>query len=253
MIKTSILASGSKGNALYFEANSSAVLIDNGLSLKKLENQLMTIGRTTEDISAVIVSHEHSDHIKGVELLARKRKIPVYITKKTFSETSSLDREKHEIHFFNCGDTLSFQGLFIETFPTEHDAVDSSGFILKSDGYSIGLATDMGKVTNIVKYKLSKVNHLMIEANHEPDILMSGPYPWHLKKRIKGEKGHLSNQDCFLLLDEVFHEDVSHVSFLHLSEENNNPDILRAMALERLAKYNVNFTIGNQNYPSKLI
>ena len=253
MIRSSILSSGSKGNAIYFETDKCSILIDNGLSFKRLEEKLEFIDRRSDDLTAVIVSHEHGDHAKGVALLAKRKNIPVYITPSTLAKLPDIEARAPHLNIFHCGNSIEIEDVSIDTFPTPHDAIDSSGFILRSGDYSIGLATDMGYVTNLAKYKLSTVNHLMIEANHDPELLMIGPYPWHVKQRIKGTKGHLSNNDCFELLRDVLHEEMSHVSFLHLSDENNNKDILHQMAAEKLVPRNLGYTIGSQLQASPLI
>ncbi len=249
MIKSSILASGSKGNAIYFESGGTSLLLDCGISLKQLELRLAEMGRESKDISAIVVSHEHTDHVKGVAVLASRRKIPVYITKKCRERVADFHDEKRKIdfHTFSCGSSFTVGDIRLESFPTPHDAVDPCGFVLRDrDGYSVGFATDIGYVSRLVSFNLSHTNHIMIEANHDVDLLMQGKYPWDVKQRIKSRQGHLSNEDCFALLKTLIHPELEHISLLHLSEENNNPDLLDAFARSLLTERRIPFYIGEQ-------
>ncbi len=218
-----MLASGSKGNAVYISDGGTTLLIDAGLSGVEIERRLQAHSLDPRNIDAMIVSHEHADHIRGVGILSRRFDIPVYITKKTGREASTTIGNISDMRTFSCGHSFSINSLEIHPFSTTHDAEDPAGFTISRNGQKIGIATDLGIATAMVKHNLKGCNLLILEANHDPEMLMNGPYPWPLKQRIKGRTGHLSNQASGELLSELKHDKLQHVILAHLSETNNTP------------------------------
>jgi len=218
------LASGSKGNAIYISNGGTSILIDAGLSGIDLERRLASRGLSPEDLSAIIVSHEHIDHVRGVGVLSRRYNIPVYGNVKTTAAAAPIIKEIDFQKTFSCGTSFSINSLTIHPFSLSHDAEDPAGFTIQYNGIKIGLATDLGLATGLVKEHLKDCALLMIEANHDTRMLEDGPYPWPLKQRIRSRSGHLSNEDSRNLLSELKHRGLRHVILGHLSETNNTPE-----------------------------
>ena len=218
-----VLASGSKGNSIFISDGSTAILVDAGLSGIEIERRLRYRGLCPENLDAVLVSHEHTDHIQSVGVLSRRFGLPVYISKKTEGASASRLKNVRDFINFEIGTTFQINTLTIHPFSTTHDAEDSAGFTIKQNGAKIGIATDLGIATSMVKEHLKECNLLILEANHDSTMLMEGPYPWPLKQRIKGRTGHLSNEESKILLREVWHDQLEYVILAHLSEKNNTP------------------------------
>lgn len=229
-MKICSIASGSKGNCLYIETGDTRLLIDVGLSLRETLLRLETIGIDAAKIDAVLVTHEHIDHIRSVGSFARRFKVPVIV--------SHLVRKKAEKYLqktrsfeFEAGTRISFRDIEIDPFPITHDACDPVGFALDSREGRCGTVTDLGIATRLVIDKLRSCRALNLESNHDMDMLMNGPYPWELKQRIKSRHGHLSNDDSLQLLHELAHDGLEALVMAHLSEVNNHPDhVLRNTA-----------------------
>lgn len=217
------LASGSKGNAVFVSTPDAAVLVDAGLSGIEIERRLSQVGETPDRLKAIIITHEHTDHVKGAGILSRRFDIPVYITPDTYRACKNLGKIDR-LEFFECGTAFEVSGLCVNPFSVSHDARDPAGLTLSYGGKKIGIATDLGIANTLVKFHLSQSNALYLEANHDPKMLENGPYPWHLKQRIKSRTGHLSNQDTRDLVGEISHQNLSHLVLAHLSEENNCPE-----------------------------
>ena len=218
-----ILASGSRGNAVYISGGSTSILIDAGLSGIEIERRLKSKELCPEDLDAIIVSHEHTDHIQGVGVLSRRFNLPVYISSKTEKAAVSQLGNIRVIKNFKCGSTFMIKDLSIHPFSISHDAEDPSGFTVNQNGAKIGLATDLGIATSMVKEHLKGCSLLILEANHDEDMLLNGPYPWPVKQRIKSRTGHLSNEASKNLLKEVQHDRLKYVILAHLSKTNNTP------------------------------
>jgi phosphoribosyl 1,2-cyclic phosphodiesterase len=190
-----------------------------------------------ERLSAVVVTHEHTDHIHGAGVLSRRYNIPIYINSKTFAAAEKKLGRVDRIHLFECGKPFCIDGLEINPFSISHDAADPLGMTVefakaKIAKAKIGIATDLGIATQLVKQHLHGCTLLYLEANHDPGMLNAGPYPWYLKQRVKGRTGHLSNQDAATLVAEVKTDSLAHVILAHLSEQNNTPEMaLQAMHL----------------------
>jgi phosphoribosyl 1,2-cyclic phosphodiesterase len=174
------------------------------------------------------VTHEHADHIQGVGVLARRFGLTVHINDGTRQASQRALGKVADVRPFTCGEAFFIGHLAIHPFSISHDAADPAGFTITTNGTKIGVATDLGIATNVVKMHLAACDLLILEANHDPQMLIDGPYPWPLKQRIRGRGGHLSNEDAALLLEGLRHDGLAHVILAHLSEENNTPDIARS-------------------------
>lgn len=246
------LASGSKGNAIFVSTPDTAVLVDAGLSGIEIQRRMATLGRTPDDLKAIIITHEHTDHVKGAGVLSRRFNIPVYLTADTFNACKGLGKID-QINFFECGSAFDIGSLAVNPFSISHDACDPAGLTLKHQGKKIGIATDLGVVTNLVRTHLSNANALYIEANHDPDMLMTGPYPWHLKQRIQSRTGHLSNRDARDLVAQVCHKDLDHVVLAHLSEENNCPEKAATEMSQNLDPLSTALYVAGPEQPGEMI
>lgn len=227
-MKICTLMSGSSGNAIYLETKKTKILLDAGQTGKKVTSYLKeATGRTPSELNAILLSHSHRDHYLGAGVLSRRYQLPIYATEGTWFETKNLLGELPSgcEHSIEPGKSWEFEDLKIETFPTSHDALDSVGFIFTEKGKSIGVATDSGVFTTRMEQKLKNMECLILEANHDPDLLQKGPYPWSVKKRIASILGHLSNEGAGQALLKVLGNKTNQVILAHLSQENNKPSL----------------------------
>ena len=222
-MKICSLASGSKGNCLFIETGGVRLLIDAGLSLKEITTRLTDSALDPESIHAVLVTHEHIDHIRSAGSFARRYKVPVLISYAT-RQAAERYLQKTLLVEFETGYSFSFRDIMIDPFPVSHDCCDPVGFVLESREGRAGSATDLGIVTRLVREKLKECRALNLESNHDPEMLLNGPYPWNLKQRIKSRQGHLSNQESLELLHDLAHDGLEALVMAHLSEVNNHPD-----------------------------
>jgi len=224
------IASGSSGNCIYVGHASTHLLIDAGISGKRIEQGLAEIGVEPGSISGLLVTHEHSDHIQGIGVLARKYQIPIYGTVETFCAM-----KKGKTSIGKVDDAL-FQQVFPEQeitigeitvtpFSVSHDAANPVAYVFRAEGYKIGMATDLGVYTEQTMEHLKESQVLYLESNHDVNMLMVGGYPYYLKQRILGEHGHLSNDTAAELLCRLHHSGLQHVLLAHLSKENNYPEL----------------------------
>lgn len=246
------LASGSRGNSLFVSCNNFPILIDAGLSGVEIQRRLTAVDIEPESLKAIIITHEHSDHVKGAGVLSRRYNIPVYITQKTWNACSNLG-EIEDLRFFECGRSFQINKIKINPFSISHDAIDPVGLTLEFKTHKLGIATDLGIATSLVKDHLKNSTILYIESNHDPDMLINGSYPWHLKQRIKGRTGHLSNIDARDLLKELKADNLKHVILAHLSEENNCPRKAAAEVFKGLNGSNITLHVAKPDQPGKLI
>ncbi|QOX79649.1 MBL fold metallo-hydrolase [Trichlorobacter lovleyi] len=222
-MKICSLASGSKGNCLFIETGGVRLLIDAGLSLKEITTRLTDSALDPESIHAVLVTHEHIDHIRSAGSFARRYKVPV-LTSYATRQAAERYLQKAQLVEFETGYSFTFRDIMIDPFPISHDCCDPVGFVLESREGRTGSATDLGIVTRLVREKLKGCRALNLESNHDPEMLLNGPYPWNLKQRIKSRHGHLSNQESLELLHDLAHEGLEALVMAHLSEVNNHPD-----------------------------
>ena len=246
------LASGSKGNSLFIGCCSQGILVDAGLSGIEIERRLAARDINPERLTAVVITHEHTDHVKGAGILSRRFNIPVFITPKTYEACSGLGKID-DLRFFDPGESFEIREVKITPFSTSHDAADPVGLTLEYKGLKIGVATDLGIATSLVKERLRDSDLLYLESNHDLAMLLNGPYPWHLKQRIKDRKGHLSNTDAGNLLKELKTDRLRHVILAHLSEENNCPKIAAKEASLILNASGIRLHVAGPDKPGELI
>jgi len=216
-----MLASGSKGNCIHVSAGDKSFLVDAGLSGREIERRMGQRDLSPEHLQAIVVSHEHGDHIRGVGVLARRYGLPVYMSGETESAAlPNLGKLPRSCHF-HPGTPFSIPPFSIHPFNVSHDAADPVGFTISMNGSRIGIATDLGIATGLVEQHLKDCHLLVLEANHDLEMLTNGPYPWPLKQRIKSRNGHLSNEAAEALLRAVMNTALKHVVLGHLSETNN--------------------------------
>ncbi len=247
-----VLASGSKGNAVYVSDGRTAVLIDAGLSGVEIERRLSSRGLAADRLQAIIVSHEHADHISGVGVLSRRYRLPVYLSRKTAGAAARIGRV-YRIETFDCGRGFQIDSLDFRPFSLSHDARDPAGFTVHANGIKIGLATDLGVATAMVTDHLKGCRALILEANHDSRMLIDGPYPWPLKQRIQSRLGHLSNDDSRQLLSEVAHAGLDHVILAHLSETNNTPAAALNAVAPVLAGTRTRFEVAVQDRCTEIV
>jgi phosphoribosyl 1,2-cyclic phosphodiesterase len=238
------------------ETANSSILIDAGLSCRELIRRLEAIDVNPETLSALIITHEHADHLQGAGPLARLLDIPVYINSPTLKRgiraLGSLSRPV-PIH---TGQSITINDLLVETFTKCHDGVDPMGVVISSDGTRLGLATDLGRSTTVVEDRLRACHALILEFNHDQKMLDEGPYPLELKRRIKGQEGHLSNHQAGELLSAVAHKHLGVVVLAHLSATNNAPEKAFQAAQDALIRRGLNNTkilISHQDDPISMV
>jgi phosphoribosyl 1,2-cyclic phosphodiesterase len=248
-----MLASGSRGNSIYVSDGETSVLVDAGLSGIEIERRMKSRDLNVDDIDAIIVSHEHSDHIQGVGVLARRYNLPVYISTETYNTASAQLGTIQQINNFSCGSEFNIKGLTIRPFSISHDASDPAGFTLGYNGQKIGIATDLGVATAMVREHLKDCRCLILEANHDLRMLEDGPYPWPVKQRVKGRTGHLSNESSRELLMDVIHNQMTHVILAHLSETNNTSEKAFQVVTEHLQDTRLNVSVATQSCAGPII
>lgn len=236
--RLTILGSGSGGNAAYLECGKTAILIDAGLSGKQIRERLKQIGKSVENLSAVIVSHEHTDHIKGLAMIAARHGIPVYANRSTRDAIVYYHSdEKFNFHIFETGHAFEVGEIGIQVFSVPHDGVDPVGFTFETNEGKIGFVTDLGHATKLVIERIRSAHVLVVEANHDVQMLQENPYrPWSLKQRILGKHGHLSNESAAELVEQVVNEDLQHLILAHLSQECNKPDLALKVVKRKLTE-----------------
>jgi phosphoribosyl 1,2-cyclic phosphodiesterase len=224
-VLTFSLQSGSNGNSIYVEAGDVRLLFDAGLSAKRSSERLALHGREIQDIDALLISHDHSDHSRCMGVLQRRFNLPVYLTRRTFDAIAGQVGELQPscLHFFEAGESLQFGDMRVHTLPTPHDAADGVVFVIEHRATRLGILTDLGHPFGALRSLLPTLHAAYIESNYDPEMLRNGPYPWHLQERIRGNGGHLSNDECAELLDGVI-EKWAWAALSHLSQENNHPE-----------------------------
>lgn len=247
-MKLCSIASSSSGNCICIGSDHTTILIDAGISGKKVEQGLNSIDMTTKDIDGILITHEHIDHVKGLGVLARKYGIPMYATPGTLAsimQNTCLGKIPDGL-FVTIAEDMPFRigDLEISPFSISHDAAQPVGYRVSHEGKTAGLATDMGKFDQTTVEKLSGLDVLLLEANHDVNMVHVGSYPYYLKQRILGERGHLSNEMAGRLLGEILHENMQHVLLGHLSKENN----YAALAYETVC---TEVTMGDNPWHSK--
>ncbi|HKQ60452.1 MAG TPA: MBL fold metallo-hydrolase, partial [Candidatus Polarisedimenticolaceae bacterium] len=229
------LASGSQGNATLVEFGDTRLLVDAGLSERELARRLHAVGVEPRRIDYLLVSHEHQDHARGVERFSRRHGVPVVCSAATLEALDLSPQHLADWVPLPEAAPLGLGPVRVEAFPVPHDAARPVGFVLRGAGLRVGIVTDLGHATTLVLERLRGCELLMVEANHDDRLLQEGPYPWHLKQRVGGRFGHLSNDETAALLRQVAAEPCRAVVLAHLSEQNNLPALARQAAAAALA------------------
>ncbi|MBQ3600124.1 MAG: MBL fold metallo-hydrolase [Lachnospiraceae bacterium] len=228
-MKLCSISSGSEGNCIFVSGKEGKILVDAGISGKKIEHGLESIHVSPSSIDGIFVTHEHTDHISGVGVMARRYHIPIYATVETMHAMlhgKKIGKVPEElIHLIKPDNCVQIKDLQINPFSISHDAANPVAYTFQSEGHKIGIATDLGDYDDYIIHNLKETELLFIEANHDVNMLQVGPYPYLLKQRILGKKGHLSNARSGKLLCELLHKKLKHVILAHLSKENNFPDL----------------------------
>ena len=222
------LNSGSNGNCYYIGNDREAVLVDAGISCRETEKRMKRLGLSMESVKAIFVSHEHTDHIKGVPVIAKKYQLPVYITTNTL-RNGGLELDAHLVISFQPYAPVVIGELAITAFPKFHDAIDPHSFVIESKGVKIGVFTDIGAPCERLIHHFQQCHAAFLESNYDEEMLENGSYPYHLKNRIRGGQGHLSNRQALELFNRYRPSFLSHLLLSHLSHNNNCPDLTRAL------------------------
>ncbi len=244
-IKICHLASGSAGNSLLIESGEESILIDAGISARQIKLRMEKIGSDLSSLKGIVITHEHSDHIRGLDVFSREVKVPVYLNERTHNVL--LKKLKNPIckpHIMDTGSEVFIGGFRVRTFAIPHDAEEPVGVIVWKNSTKIGIATDLGHSTHLVRERLGGANILILESNHNVSCLMKGPYPWTLKQRIRGKEGHLSNEDALALLCYLRHDDLRHVIFSHVSDKNNTLEHVNKAFKRWVPEHHKNFSFS---------
>jgi phosphoribosyl 1,2-cyclic phosphodiesterase len=233
------LASGSSGNCVYLGTNRVKILFDIGISYKLLGERLGGIGVKAEEISAVVISHEHADHIKGLAMIAKKGNIPIFCNSDTAKAIVQAVDIRPKFKIFSTGESFSFGDVEIHPFSIQHDTVDPVAFTVRFEGMKVGICTDLGFVTKLVEAQLKECDFLYLEANHEEEMVHACSRPMLYKQRVLSRQGHLSNRAAGELIKTVYHPKLKHVYLAHLSSECNNREMALKTVGEILQKHGI--------------
>jgi phosphoribosyl 1,2-cyclic phosphodiesterase len=227
-LKIASLNSGSNGNCYYIGNNNEAVLIDAGLSCRETEKRMRQLGLSMNKVKGIFISHEHSDHIKALPVLAEKYNIPVHITENTLKK-GGIKFKKQLINDFIAYEPVLVGGFSVTAFPKHHDAIDPHSFMISFSGINVGVFTDIGNSCANVINHFSQCHAAFLETNYDESLLENGRYPTHLKNRIRGGKGHLSNKQALEIFNKHRPVFMSHLVLSHLSEDNNRPELVKQL------------------------
>jgi phosphoribosyl 1,2-cyclic phosphodiesterase len=236
-VSVSVLASGSRGNCALVASSSTKILVDSGLSGRETFKRLRALGERVEEISAILITHEHSDHVAGLQRLASKLKVPVFLTAPTHHAWNRAMRDDQgaipelpKSEHFSAGRGFRVGDIEVMPFTIPHDAADPVAFTFRAEGIKVGFATDLGYMPVSVRNHLRGCTVLVTESNHDVEMLRAGPYPWSVKQRVMSRVGHLSNDALAEFLSSDYDGGAEYLVLAHLSEQNNHPEIARAAA-----------------------
>ena len=221
------LGSGSKGNATIIESNNNCIMIDCGFSVKDCERRLQRLGKTPSDLNAILVTHEHSDHWKGVLPLGTLFNIDMYITAGTLQAAGLNSNDSHSIKLVDSHQSFKVGDMDIQPIPVPHDAKEPVQYILSSGGLKFGILTDVGSITSYIIEKYGECHALLVEANHDLELLNSGKYPKFLKNRVSSQWGHLNNNQTADLISKINQSQIQKLVIGHISQSNNSKEILK--------------------------
>lgn len=256
------LYSGSSGNSIFIGNENNQIIIDAGMPGKKIDEALKKIGQNPKELKGIFITHEHSDHIKGAGIVSRKYDIPIYANDKTWEamEKSLGKIKEHNIKIMDKRSTVTIGDLEVKSFNIPHDAIAPVGYTIKSGDKCASIATDFGTFTEEIKDNIKDSDIILLESNHDVNMLKFGPYPYNLKRRILSEIGHLSNEDCGEALAQLIKYGLGKEVFLgHLSGTNNHPDLAYQTVITTLQEQgiklgeDVKLYMANRHEPSKLI
>jgi phosphoribosyl 1,2-cyclic phosphodiesterase len=253
-VRVCTLASGSSGNAILVESGKTRVLIDAGLSGRDLSDRLRLVRVEPDTITGIVFTHEHLDHVRGAGALGRRLRVPLYFNPETRKNVADL--HKCRVEEFQTGEPFAIDGLRVTPFSVSHDAADPVAFVLDDGVHRVGMAADLGFVSRLVAQRLAGASALLLESNHDPHMLETGPYPPDLKHRVAGKRGHLSNGQCGELLGALVHDGLRRVVLIHLSEKNNTPDLALDAARAGLAAAGADalpLDAATQRFPGPMI
>ncbi len=248
-MKFSVLGSGSKGNSVYISSGKTEILIDAGFSGKQLTRRLLEAGKSIDKLDAILLTHEHNDHICGAGVVSRRCKIPLFANQGTFRGGEKRLGKIYKRNEFETGESFTFQDLEIRSFRTLHDTLDPVGYVISDGTQSIGYCTDTGKVTHLMAARLQNCDALILEFNHDPDMLKMGPYPLALQQRVRSSHGHLANEDAAEFLKTLFNDRLRYIILAHLSEVNNLPELALAAATKVNNSSGAQLILADQHKP----
>jgi phosphoribosyl 1,2-cyclic phosphodiesterase len=244
-VRMTVLASGSKGNSTVLSSSDTSILVDAGLSCRETLKRMDAAGEDPVKLNGIVITHEHQDHVNGLAVLARKLRIPVFMTGATHQAWKRWSR-KHQysdspemakveqLELFESGREFHIGNIGVTPFTIPHDAVDPVGFVFNVEGVKIGFATDLGYLPPNVRFALKGCDGLLIESNHDLEMLRVGPYPWSVKQRVLSRVGHLSNEELGKFFETEYDGGAAFIVLAHLSENNNHPDLARTCAEKAL-------------------
>jgi len=246
-----VLSSGSRGNTTYIESDEAKILIDAGNSCKYITEKLNDLDVEPTKLDAILITHTHSDHVKGLKVFCKKYNTKVYCTKKMFKDIDYIDN--YELIYKNI---INIKDMIIDVIKTSHDASDSNGYIINNKDNSIVYITDTGYINKKYYDKLKNKDVYIMESNHDIEMLNNGSYPYELRKRIYGDKGHLSNLDSSKYLSDFIGDKTKYIMLAHLSEENNTEELAYSTLIEKLTTKNClidNIIICRQNEETEVV
>lgn len=249
------LASGSKGNSIFFKTSNTKILIDAGLSYVQLKTRLEKINQSIDEIDAVLITHEHTDHISGLKLLTERHNIPVIANSDTAKAIYNTLHTLPRFKVFTTSEEFEFKDLKIFPFSIKHDTLDPVGFIINYDNLKFGFCTDIGFVTTLIKTFLKECNYLYLESNHHVPYVHASKRSYVYKQRVLSRQGHLSNDESISLLDEIIHENLKHICMAHISEECNSKKLILDLLKNLLEKkkIDIKYSLAYQDKVSEVI
>lgn len=260
MLKFCSLYSGSSGNCLFVDSNNTKILIDSGTSCKKICEGLSMVNSSIEDIDAILVTHEHSDHVQSLGMISKKYDIPVYANVETWNamEKQKEKIDQKNINIFENNKDFILNDLTIHPFSIPHDAANPCGFNIHNGKRKLSIATDIGHMNNDILNNLQDSSFILLESNYDPEILKVSKYPYHLKQRISGMNGHLSNSTAGKTIATLMKKNLKEVMLGHLSKENNFPELAYQTVVEEIMNNNADINeiklgVASRNTPSKII
>ena len=252
-VRLTILGSGSSGNCAYVETEETRLLIDAGFSLRQIRQRLAIIGRTPENLTGILVTHEHADHIQSLPAFSKKLQIPIYGNRPTLEAVQYQCETRMVCRLFATGASFEIGDILVETFSIPHDAQDPVGYLLRTSAGNIGFLTDLGHTTRLVLQRIRPAHVLVLESNHDVKMLQDCPTrPWSLKQRILSRHGHLSNEAAADAAEEIMSDDLRYLYLGHLSRECNRPELAHRVVSERLQTIGANHVrleLTSQTHP----